>query len=75
VRQVAKPTPKAIKKKLNNDFSSSGFSAEFIVETVVSEESETVTGVATKFVVLSAVFVPSVSVVVTMAVVGVAVVV
>jgi hypothetical protein len=45
VRQVAKPTPNAIKKKLNNDFSSSGFSAEFMVETEVSEESETATGV------------------------------
>jgi hypothetical protein len=72
VRQVAKPTPKAIKKKANNDCSSLGFSAETMVETEVSEESETTTGVATKFEALSAVFVPSISVAVTMAVVGVA---
>lgn len=41
VRQVAKPMPKAIKKKLNNDFSSSGFSAELMVEIEVSEETAT----------------------------------
>ena len=72
VRQVAKPTPKAIKKKANNDCSSLGFSEGIVVETEVSEESETTTGVETKFVALSAVFVPSVSVAVTIAEVGVA---
>lgn len=74
MRQVAKPTPKAIKKKANNDCSSLGFSARVMVETEVLEESATATGVETKFVVLSAVFVPSVSVVGSTTVVGVAVV-
>ena len=64
VRQVAKPTPKAIKKKLNNDFSSSGFSAELILETKISEESETATGV--EVVTESAAFVLSVLVMVEM---------
>jgi hypothetical protein len=74
VRQVAKPTPKAIKKKLNNDFSSSGFSAEFMVETEVSEESEAVIGVEIALETESVFFVASVSEVVAMAVVGVVVV-
>ena len=56
VRQVAKPTPKAIKKKLNNDFSSSGFSAELMVETEIWEESETATGVESPSFVLSSAF-------------------
>lgn len=71
MRQVAKPTPKAIKKKVNNDCSSLGFSEEMLVEIEVFEESATTTGVETKVVMLSTVFVPSVSVVVTMSVVGV----
>jgi hypothetical protein len=71
VRQVAKPMLKAIKKKLNNDCSSLGFSAELLIETEVLEESVSTTGVAIEFVVLSAVFVSSVSMVVVMAVVGV----
>ena len=56
VRQVANPTPKAIKKKLNNDFSSSGFSVEFMVETEVLEEPETATGIETASFALSTTF-------------------
>jgi hypothetical protein len=74
VRQVAKPTPKAIKKKLNNDFSSSGFSAEFMVKTEVSEESETATGVEIASFVLSTAFATTSVVVEVTEVVGVAVV-
>ena len=61
VRQVAKPTPRAIKKKLNIDFSFSGFSEELIVVADVLEESvmatEGITGLETE----SVVFIPSVS--------------
>ena len=71
VRQVAKPTPRAIKKKLNIDFSSSGFSAEFMVEIEVSVESATAMGVEIALETESTVFVPSVSLAVVMAVVGV----
>jgi hypothetical protein len=70
VRQVAKPTPKAIKKKLNNDFSSSGFSAEFMVETEVSEESETATGVEIASFTLSTALPTTLAVVAMTAVVG-----
>jgi hypothetical protein len=62
--------PRAIKKKVNNDCSSLGFSEEMLVEIAVFEESETTTGVEIKVVMLSAVSVPSISVVVTMSVVG-----
>ena len=62
--------PRAINKKVNNDCSSLGFSEEMLVEIAVFEESETTTGVEIKVVMLSAVSVPSISVVVTMSVVG-----
>jgi predicted butyrate kinase (DUF1464 family) len=70
VRQVAKPTPKAIKKKLNNDFSSSGFSVELMVETEVWEESETATGAEIAPFALSTALATTLAVVAITAVVG-----